>query len=268
MNSFSSLLNKNFIIKLLKFTGNVVRLSGFLFMLAGIGGLLVTSLPQAFADPDVTPGCVPGVVFAGQFCIVKITGNAIQTRGDLTQVHDQEVDPDDDNTCANGLPNPSALVNVWIPVSDDASENPIRYWEPQSTSVYFPFNDGSGLIATSDTAAKLTSDGSDPSVSGVDSVAFKWKNLNFPLVKPKTDTRPAPSLLNILTCGKEGSQLQLNFQSRGFFETVLPVGGEILPINSAALLIAGISTSAMWILPTVGTIAGSGLALYKLRKSI
>jgi len=245
-----------------------MNLSGYMFMLAGMGALLVTSIPEAFAMPDVTPGCVPGVIFEGQFCIVKITANN-NARGDETAVYDQEANPDLDDTCTNGLPNADLTVNVWLAVSDNLAEIPIRYYTPQLTSVFFPFNDGAGLIATNDGTSKLTSDGSDPStISGQNSVNFKWKNLNFPLVKPKTDTRPAPSLLNILSCGDEGSMFQLDYQSRGFFETVVPVGGEILPINSAALLIAGISTSAIWIFPTVGTIVGTGIALYKLRKNI
>jgi len=251
----------------MKFIGNVMRLSGFIFMLASIGALLVPSIPGAFAMPDVTPGCVPGVIFEGQFCIVKITANN-KARGDETAVYDQVANPDDDDTCEDGLPNANPLVNVWLAVSDDASDFPIRYYTPQGTSVFFPFNDGAGLIATNDGTSKLTSDGSDPStISGQNSVNFKWKNLNG-ADPPKTDTRPAPSLLNILSCGDEGSVFQLDYQSRGFFETVVPVGGEILPINSAALLIAGISTSAIWIFPTVGTIVGTSIALYKLRKNI
>lgn len=46
----------------------------------------------------------------------------------------------------------------------------------------------------------------------------------------------------------------------------LPVGGEILPISTTALLLAGMSTSAMWIVPTIGTIAGAGIALYKIQR--
>ena len=45
-----------------------------------------------------------------------------------------------------------------------------------------------------------------------------------------------------------------------------PVGGEILEINSAALLIAGLTTSAIWMIPVVGAVAGTAVALYKLRQ--
>ncbi len=46
-----------------------------------------------------------------------------------------------------------------------------------------------------------------------------------------------------------------------------PVGGEMLSINTSALLIAGLATSGMWIVPTIGAIAGIGIAAYKLRKN-
>ena len=45
-----------------------------------------------------------------------------------------------------------------------------------------------------------------------------------------------------------------------------PIGGEILAINSAALLIAGLTTSAIWIVPAVGAVAGTAVTLYKLRQ--
>ena len=42
------------------------------------------------------------------------------------------------------------------------------------------------------------------------------------------------------------------------------IGGEIIPIDSTSLLLAGIQTSAMWILPIA--FAGAGFAAFKLRK--
>ncbi len=39
------------------------------------------------------------------------------------------------------------------------------------------------------------------------------------------------------------------------------VGGEILPINTSALLLAGLTTNALWILPALAVIAGAGIAV-------
>jgi hypothetical protein len=47
--------------------------------------------------------------------------------------------------------------------------------------------------------------------------------------------------------------------------TVLVVGGNYIPIDSAALLLAGIQTSAAWIVPTIAGLAGTGFYLIKFR---
>lgn len=44
-----------------------------------------------------------------------------------------------------------------------------------------------------------------------------------------------------------------------------PVAGELLPIDSAALVISGLATSVIWMVPTVAGIAGVGVCLVKLR---
>jgi len=44
------------------------------------------------------------------------------------------------------------------------------------------------------------------------------------------------------------------------------VGGEFLPIDSTALLLAGIQSSAIWMLPVLAGAAGAGFAAFKLRR--
>jgi len=44
-----------------------------------------------------------------------------------------------------------------------------------------------------------------------------------------------------------------------------PVAGELLPIMSSALVIAGVSTIAIWMIPTVLGLAGAGVYLVKFR---
>ena len=41
-----------------------------------------------------------------------------------------------------------------------------------------------------------------------------------------------------------------------------PVGGELLPIDTTALVIAGIQSGALWALPTLGAVVGTGLGLF------
>ena len=44
-----------------------------------------------------------------------------------------------------------------------------------------------------------------------------------------------------------------------------PVAGELLSLDSSALVIAGLTSSAVWMIPTVAGIAGAGIYLVKLR---
>jgi hypothetical protein len=45
----------------------------------------------------------------------------------------------------------------------------------------------------------------------------------------------------------------------------VPVTGELLPLDSTALVIAGLAGSAVWMIPTLAGIAGAGIYLVKLR---
>lgn len=48
-------------------------------------------------------------------------------------------------------------------------------------------------------------------------------------------------------------------------EVAQPVAGELLTIDSSALVIAGLTGSAVWMIPTIAGIAGAGIYLVKLR---
>jgi len=50
-----------------------------------------------------------------------------------------------------------------------------------------------------------------------------------------------------------------------FFNVEVPVGGEILPINTSALLLAGLTTNALWILPALAVAAGAGIVVLKFQ---
>lgn len=71
------------------------------------------------------------------------------------------------------------------------------------------------------------------------------------------------------TCGKEkvGLANPTNFNFDEGISVVQPVGGEIISINTAALLLAGLTTSGMWIVPSLVTVIGIGLTVYKIRKN-
>jgi len=45
-----------------------------------------------------------------------------------------------------------------------------------------------------------------------------------------------------------------------------PVAGELLPLDSTALFLAGIQSMTIWMIPTVLGLAGAGVYLVKFRK--
>ena len=45
-----------------------------------------------------------------------------------------------------------------------------------------------------------------------------------------------------------------------------PVAGELLPLDSSALMIAGLTSMSVWMVPTVLGLAGAGVYLVKFRK--
>jgi len=50
------------------------------------------------------------------------------------------------------------------------------------------------------------------------------------------------------------------------FSPETAVGGELLPIDSTALMLAGLQSSAIWMLPVLAGAAGAGFAAFKLRR--
>jgi len=50
------------------------------------------------------------------------------------------------------------------------------------------------------------------------------------------------------------------------FVGVIGNKGKLLPIDSTALVLAGLQTSAIWMLPVLAGAAGAGIAALKLRR--
>ena len=92
----------------------------------------------------------------------------------------------------------------------------------------------------------------------VNQVTAAADNLNL-LTTPIT-----PYLLGI--CGYEGG-LDAFFGAFNSIFTQIPVAGEILPIDTTALLIAGVSSNPIWILPALAVVAGGALAVLRFQVS-
>jgi len=53
-----------------------------------------------------------------------------------------------------------------------------------------------------------------------------------------------------------------------FLPCPVKVGGEFLPIDSTALMLAGLQSSAIWMLPVLAGAVGAGIAAFKIKKRI
>ena len=80
--------------------------------------------------------------------------------------------------------------------------------------------------------------------------------------------------------GETTCNVLFNFEVLGFFVPPLiqeirittpeiiingPVGGELIPIDSTALVLAGLQTSAIWMLPVLAGVAGSAFAILYIK---
>ena len=163
------------------------------------------------------------------------------------------------------LPGPAG-ISKWV-LRDPTDSFDVRYHIPSFLgTVSAPF--GTGLtqpfeVTTSSSPdSKVTNDGSDPSTSGTNKVMAIWVDVENGL-SPSTDSRDAPTFYRALSCGTDDAGV---YEDEGFFKTVKPVGGYVIPTSTAALLLAGFSMSAVWMLPAIVATAGAGLVIYKFHK--
>jgi len=76
----------------------------------------------------------------------------------------------------------------------------------------------------------------------------------------------ADQSMSLNIADRDNRQLSLNIFTF-LNECIAPiaVGGELLSVNSSALIIAGLTSMSLWMIPTVAGIAGAGIYLVKFR---
>jgi len=159
-------------------------------------------------------------------------------------------------------------VNFWIP---DTVANNAR--------VEVSYGGGVDVIITPLNGAKVGTGVPVASGSGfgqLTPLTAEWHRLSNVLVQgtqtvvalsANSDQTTATGAYTGVTCGPEEVTFGNNYQVPINFNVIEPVGGEIISINTTALLMAGLTTSGMWMIPTLGVIAGSVITIYKIRKS-
>ena len=137
-------------------------------------------------------------------------------------------------------------------------------------SMLFGTDEGNPTSANTNAEAELTVAGGAGLGKDVD-LSGEWEETGAGTLPPDTSEGSGlPRTMSVVTCGQEGS---LPLQPQDFyavganFDITLPVGGTIIPIDTTALLLAGISSSALWLVPLVALAGGTFAVLrYQVNK--
>lgn len=242
------------------------QLSNF-FVITALCTIMVFTVPQAFASPGVGSSEDPSVPVLGGTVDMKIsaTGDApmvnLHVRVYEPGLSAAQVEPDENNIGQDGIcdfENPDTNLRVWD----------LRRSTTPSAEGYALFdldNDGDFFIATFGDGSPSTvtfSAGGSAQGSG----NFFWYDVNgggagtdtidelVPFSNVASDPR-----YRYVVCGAETStQVGDSYTSqKDSFFTQKPVGGSILSINTTALLIAGMSSNALWLAPLAAVAAGA-----------
>lgn len=239
------------------------KLFGFTVLFATMTVLMIGTGSAVFADPDASPGATPSPAVVDS--IVTVTVISIPpTFMDELIVYDTPTAPGDDGSCPNQIP---SGVEAWRLVSNTDTTKSIRAFIPSILSsptarIEVPFGTGVGspVTVTATGGAFVTKDGTiPPTAAGLTSVQATWLEVG------DTAGTPAPTTdrvgdYRIGVCGRENNLVYasaINYDVSSPFTIQEPVGGEIISVSTTALLLAGASTSALWLVPLVAVAAGA-----------
>lgn len=239
-------------------SSNIKRFSSITIMLFAVSALL-TSVPAAMAAPDPSIGGTTTTKNNAGTITISVGAGSPPISGEAIRVYDQ----------AKAL----TAVDGACPMSDPAVEG-VTVWELRSaanaahlidyrfpvgsvgaTSVKVNFGTGvNPVTVTVDSPAELSINGVFQG-AGV-SVQGQWVEITNNVggtgaTAPSTDRI---GLYAVVTCGLEGGQPS---EVSGNLQVVKPVAGEIIPVSTTALLLAGVSSSALWLVPLAAIAAGA-----------
>ena len=241
---------------------DVKRFSSISIMLFAVTALL-TSTPSAMALPDPSIGGNTVTQNSAGTITITVGAGTPPITGEAIRVYDQpKADTAIDGSCPMADP---ALegVTTWELRADSDTTKKIDYSFPigsvGTTSVKVNFGTGVGIsgnpvTVTVDAPGQLSIGGVFQG-SGV-SVLGRWIEVTD---NAGSTGATAPStnrlgLYAVVTCGLEGASPS---EVSGNLSVVKPVGGEIIPVSTTALLLAGVPTSALWLVPLAAVAAGA-----------
>ena len=245
----------------MKSLAKIISKKAIIFLLAAMA-ISIPSSQMAFADPLPSVSLTPQVPVQGGVATITITPALFPVNGMSLVMYEapespQVVPPFVGDTCLIPIIPAVATNNIW------------RLEDGSGTIVRFSIAAGGNAVVTFGAGGTPT-----VTVSGVGSSvtppspAYVWADKvggngiqadNLALL-----TADVGGDYQLGICGREGAA-QTAFQGFSAVSTQKPVAGEILPINTTALLIAGISSNPIWVLSALAVIAGGAFTLLRLQ---
>jgi len=250
-----------------------MKLSSMAILLVAVGALMIPAMPSAMAMPGPAMTFIPGTAVQGQTITIELLAdtNFLDTeiemlrvsspgKGDITEVLTQINIPlltlNLGSSCDNGLYDATNPGNVPV-------------WELQRNNMRV----GISFDDAADGVQVTFGGGGTPTVTEIGTVVispgagtYDWVQLT-PGLGAVADNLDVVGAYLTGTCG--GDKMDTgNKGAYADFPSLFvdpPVAGVLLPINTSALLIAGITTSAIWLVPVIGGAVAAGFTLYKLQ---
>jgi len=246
---------------------NVKRTSSYTILFLAMAALMISTVPAAMASPGLGTGTTPATPVIGSVATLNMVGtfgSAPHTEVSIrvfepglypVTTPTDHIDPFVDPCTSEIIEDGTATYRAWDLYHGAA----IAQFEITATGdlLRVTFGTGAGAETVTYNGVAITAANIDDAGVG----AYHWKQAAgspSPLATDDAiDVLTTGSLFyTFIDCGIESGVLP-NFFDNHVFGSQKPVAGTILPINTAALLIAGISTSALWLVPLVAVAAGA-----------
>lgn len=262
-----------------------------MILFAAVGGLMLSSVPSAFANSPTLQGAPTAGIVRDTQGTVEIIANAFGNG--IRQIGVVEGNPG--NVLPLVVPNVAPLCpNDFSSVSGYAgklwvlkihSSDPkvpgtyaadsyvgVNLAASQQKKASIPFGPTNGPFTINDSNLEnpATDDwtvGSDTTNAGTYSIQSGNLVVYWAEVPGNLDTASTHEVGNnwrVLACGTENN---IDDIWRGPMLVILPVGGMVLPVSMTTLFVAGISSSAIWLVPLTAAAGGAFAILrYQLRR--
>lgn len=229
----------------------------------------MTTMPNALASESPGLSALPSPIPVGGDVTIMVERTAAgpHRSDDGIRVYDPDVTfgIDPGGVLACGLPS-GAGGDIWELRDAVDPTKRLGYKIPNTAgeSVSVPFTGFGGVVTMTPTgASNVRLEGTGDLGVGVARTAvwFKIVGAGTGSDTDKTGT------YGVLTCGKEGSLFSNDYQQSTTFKVQVPVGGEIIPIDTVALLVAGAQLVTLWLLPLMAAAGGAfTLLAFQLRR--